>query len=252
MISFVRKILRKTPFYSRAAKSYHLVRRLWMRIILAGSQTKYLAPKHPVGPYKSQFGQDYYLQKLGLLSSSGFFVEIGSNHPVNNSNSYYLEKTLGWSGVSIDGVDFSKEFYDLRPKTKFLHCLVDTKNAEATFYEVNNVNGWETQISSMYESNLSLGKGFTANKKIVQTRRISDLEEIKKPIDLCLIDVEGHEFSVLESVDWESNRPAIFVIENVGEFYPRSKLVNYMKRKGYDFVARIGVTDDIFVSKQKL
>lgn len=247
MIKFLRLIFRKTPFYSLAAKSYHIMRRLWMRTILTFSHTKYLAPRPSIGPYKSQFGQDFYLEKLGLLRNSGFFLEVGSNHPVYNSNSHYLESCLGWSGISIDGVDFSKEFENLRPKTIFLNCLIDTKNAEAEFYEVINVNGWETQISSMYESNLKLGKGFKAHKKIVETRRISDLKQIQQQIDLCLIDVEGHEFEVLNSIDWISNSPSVFVIENVGEFYPRSHLVRYMEEKGYKFIARIGVTDDIFV-----
>lgn len=246
MISVLRFLLRKTKYYHLAANFYHQVRRLWMRSQMFFVNAKYLHPRDASGPYKSQFGQDYYLEKLGLIERDGFFVEIGCNHPVHNSNSYYLEKNLHWSGVSIDGVDFSKEFKEERDNTTFVHSLVDVNNGHAEFFEVESVDGWETQISSMYESNLKLGKGFTAEKKLVQTQRLSDIPEINRSIDLCLIDVEGHEFKVLDSVDWNSNPPAVFVIENVGEFYPRSRLINYMGKKGYDFVARIGATDDIF------
>lgn len=249
MIPLLRTLLRGTPFYYGAARIYHACRRLIMRAQLLFSNVKYLPPVHPKGNYKSQFGQDYHLEKLGLVGRNGFFVEIGSNHPVDNSNSYYLEEHLGWAGVSIDGVDFSKQFKEFRPNTIFINCLIDTKNGEAEFFEVHSVTGWESQISSLYEKNLDLGKGFTADKKIVRTRRLSDIAEIDRQIDVCLIDVEGHEFSVLESIDWQARAPKVFVIENMGEFYPREQLTTFMRDKGYKFVARIGVTDDIFLSK---
>ena len=231
-----------------AANFYHFGKRLLMRMQMAFSNQKYFHPRAPSGEYKSQFGQDYYLEKLGLLKREGFFIEVGSNHPVYNSNSYYLEKSLGWRGISIDGVDFSNDFLKLRDNTTFVHCLVDSENREAEFYEVQNVEGWETQISSMYESNLELGKGFKATKKIVQTKRLSDFQNANQIIDLCLIDVEGHEFSVLDSIDWNNKPPRVFVIENMGEFYPRNNLVRYMNNKGYKFVARVGTTDDIFLA----
>ena len=219
-----------------------------MRVQMAFSKQKYFHPRAPSGEYKSQFGQDYYLEKLGLLKRDGFVIEVGSNHPVYDSNSYYLEKSLGWRGISIDGVDFSNDFLKLRANTSFVHCLIDSENGEAEFYEVQNVDGWETQISSMYESNLELGKGFKATKKIVQTKRLSDFQNENQFIDLCLIDVEGHEFSVLDSIDWENKPPRVFVIEKMGEFYPRNHLIQYMSNKGYKFVARVGTTDDIFLS----
>ena len=222
--------------------------RLVMRIRMQLSNQRYLHPISPSGDYKSQFGQDYYLEKLKLVKRGGFFIEVGSNHPIDNSNSYYLEKSLGWKGISIDGVDFSEEFALHRKNTKFVNCLIDTEYGSAEFFEVHNVCGWETQLSSVYESNLSLGKGFTATKKTVQTKRFSDFQSDNQVIDLCLIDVEGHEFHVLDSIDWDMNPPKLFVIENVGEFYPRDSLVMYMKNRGYSLVARVGTTDDIFLA----
>lgn len=143
---------------------------------------------------------------------------------------------------------FLKNFFLHRKNTTFVNCLIDTENGSTEFFEVHNVSGWETQLSSVYESNLSHGKGFTATKKIVETKRFSDFQKGNQLIDLCLIDVEGHEFHVLNSINWNMNPPKVFVIENVGEFYPRDTLLKYMKNKGYSFVARVGTTDDIFVA----
>ena len=163
IIKSIQNIFRQTRYYDLASKIYHFFKRLLMRIRFLLSPQKYLHPQKPHGDYKSQFGQDFYLENLGLLKKGGVFLEVGCNHPVHNSNSYFLEKCLGWTGVSIDGIDFSKEFFELRKGTSFFHCLIDTKMGEAEFFEVQNVAGWEVQLSSMYQGNLESGKGFVAH-----------------------------------------------------------------------------------------
>ena len=241
-------LLRGTCFYSTAASAFHVLKNFSMRFSLLFSDVKYLPPRKPEGNYKSQFGQDYYLEKFGLISKNGFFVEVGCNHPIFNSNSYYLEKHLLFSGVSIDGIDYSAEYSELRSKTKFLNILIDKHIGELDFYIVKNVDGWENQVSSIHRATLSMGKGFKADVKRLRTSPISAIEEINRPIDLCLIDVEGHELQVLDSINWTINAPSVVVVENNGEFYPRKKLVRYMTGRNYRHFARIGSSDDIFVS----
>ena len=243
----IRKILKGTFLYAKAAKVYHYNKKIIMKISLLFSSVIYLPPRKTIGKYKSQFGQDYYLEHFGLISERGYFVEIGCNHPINGSNSYYLEKCLDWTGVSIDGIDYSILFSEHRINTTFVNLLVDTHIGELDFYEVKNIDGWEDKVSSIYKKSLTMGKGFEAEVKRIKTMPISGIKEIIRPIDLLLLDVEGHEFSVLDSIDWQKQAPSVAVIENNGEFFPRKKLVNYMKKKHYKHFARIGTVDDIFV-----
>lgn len=49
--------------------------------------------------YHSQAGQDRFVHEL--LGDSGTFLDIGCAHPVDRSNSYFLEK-LGWTGWLVD------------------------------------------------------------------------------------------------------------------------------------------------------
>lgn len=246
MIKLARRFLKGSALYPVAAKLYHSMSANLMRFNLVFSSTKYLPPIQLGGDYKSQYGQDYYLEKLDLLVPNGFFVEVGCNHPVFNSNSHYLEKKLGWTGVSIDGIDYASQYESERPNTIFINALVSEEEGELDFFKVKDEDGWENQVSSVHKETLSTGKGFDAEVVKVSALPMSKIKEIDRPIDLCLIDVEGHEFSVLRSVDFEHNPPKVFVIENNGQFYSRKSLVSFLDGKGYDHLARIGTADDIF------
>lgn len=250
MINLIRHLLRGTLLYGMASRCFHSAQNFISRATLLFSRTKYLPPIQPLGKYKSQFGQDYYLDKLGLLPGRGFFVEVGANHPVNNSNSHFLELELGWSGISIDGIDYGLLYEEHRPRTRFVHCLVDRNVGDADFFQVVDVDGWENQLSSMHDEALKHGRGVSARHTKVKTMPLSLIVEQSLDVDLCLIDVEGHELEVLESIDWTSMRPRILLIENNGQFYARGKLCGFMAKKGYRHFARIGSSDDIFVIEQ--
>ncbi|MCK0070285.1 FkbM family methyltransferase [Kordiimonas laminariae] len=246
VLNITKKILNNTKLYSTGARLYHYLKQVMMRLSLINSETLYLKPMKPVGHYKSQYGQDFYLEKLQLISRGGFFVEVGCNHPQQNSNSYFLEHQYGFSGISIDAIDYSTEYEQLRPRTKFHRILIDIIPGKRDFYQVIDEEGWENQVSSVYQDTLFRGKGFKAKKIEIDAVPLKDLIGDRKHIDVLLIDVEGYEFNVLDSLEWSKVKPSVVVVENNGDFYPRSKMEEYMKGKGYLFVARIGVWDDIY------
>mgnify|MGYP001249363961 CR=1 FL=1 len=59
--------------------------------------------RNPWGPeYKSQLGQDRFVDSALRSKRNGYFVDIGAAHPVDINNTHFLEKKLNWSGISID------------------------------------------------------------------------------------------------------------------------------------------------------
>ena len=52
----------------------------------------------------------------------GTYLEIGSNDPVKDSNTYLLEKTFGWTGVSVEiNGHFARRFQLFR-RNKLIHA----------------------------------------------------------------------------------------------------------------------------------
>jgi hypothetical protein len=86
----------------------------------------------------SQAGQDKFPQAmLHNDSSSKSYLDIGCHAPSVFNNSYALERA-GWSGLSIDIMDFSKEYKSIR-KNDFLQA------------DVTKIN-WEDIVSKYYPS----------------------------------------------------------------------------------------------------
>ncbi len=50
----------------------------------------------------SQSGQDRFVDLILKYKLLGTFLDIGANHPIELSNTYALEKELGWTGTLVE------------------------------------------------------------------------------------------------------------------------------------------------------
>jgi hypothetical protein len=69
----------------------------------------------------SQIGQDEFVIEVLRGKKYGTFLDVGCADFQNISNTYYLEKELGWRGIGIDLVKVNKPGWDSnRPNSIFL------------------------------------------------------------------------------------------------------------------------------------
>ena len=52
--------------------------------------------------FNGQAGQDKFVINILKEKCNGFFLEIGSNDPIEINNSYILEKKYNWKGIMIE------------------------------------------------------------------------------------------------------------------------------------------------------
>lgn len=89
--------------------------------------------------YLGQANQDKFVLNILKEKKNGYFLEIGSNHPVNINNSYLLEKQYAWQGIMIE---YDGSFLDLYKvhRTNSIHIINDaTKVDYKNIFETNNM-----------------------------------------------------------------------------------------------------------------
>lgn len=75
----------------------------------------------------SQAYQDIFACILTDRKTNGYFVEIGSNHPIYNNNTYLLSKYYGWQGVMIEyDTSYESMYREYRPESKYI--INDARN----------------------------------------------------------------------------------------------------------------------------
>ena len=89
--------------------------------------------------YLGQAEQDKFVLNVLKNKKNGYFLEIGSNHPININNSYLLEKNYEWKGIMVEyDSNFLSLYKQHRPNS--IHVINDaTKVDYKNIFEQNNM-----------------------------------------------------------------------------------------------------------------
>src|SRR5580692_3867426 len=172
----------------------------------------------PTISYAQRF-EDLYLMRCFGDRAEGFYVDIGSGHPVydNVSFAFYLK---GWRGITVEPNPWlSRLSRAVRPRDRHVEALVGSACGEATFYLVREFHGLSTMIEPHAQAALSqFGK--SAEAITVPLTTLSELCAGQAPaaFDFLKIDVEGAEPEVLFGGDWQRFRPKVVVVEALAPY----------------------------------
>jgi FkbM family methyltransferase len=183
----------------------------------------------------------YRVGKLLHESAPGFYVDIGSNHPIRHSNTYmfYLQ---GWTGICVDMNDkLIAEHHRYRPEDMALNVAVSEKRGEVTWYQGPNhqLAGLNRDIVVRNETKIR-DQGATGEPTIsscaIQSIPLRDLfkEHLKagQTLDFLSVDCEGEEFGVLRSNDWALYRPRLVCVE-YAHCSEKPELVAFLQANDY-------------------
>lgn len=146
--------------------------------------------------YKSQGGQDKWIEKMTGASTGCFFVDVGAYDGIESSNTYYLEQVLGWRGICIEaGPSYFKTLEKNRPLSININKAVMPYRGTCLFsnFEVTTT-GEEVECDTL--SNILTD---------------SNAPQI---IDYLSLDIEGGEVGALESFDWSLYRINLITVEH--------------------------------------
>ena len=180
---------------------------------------------------------DKLLDKLFNYKRDGFYIEIGGNDGITQSNTAFFEFYRNWKGILIEP---SKKGYNLciqnRPNSICINKRCVSNNYIGTTARGNfENNSLMASINGLREKdydNTSIEIQVSTLEKILDE---IDLQKLNiKNIDLLTLDVEGYELEVLEGLNINKYRPTYMLIEIYTIQY--NSIVNFLTKNNYKLV----------------
>lgn len=192
-----------------------------------------------------------------LNYNNGYFVELGANNGITQSNSLYFEKYKGWSGVLVEPIGhkfiecvknrskknsiFCNACVSFDYKEKFVEMVYSNLMTVSHNLESDLKNPTDHAVlgkKNLYEGELNYVFGSIA-------KPLNDiLIEAKAPkeIDLFSLDVEGAEIDVLKGVNHTEFRFKYICVES----RDIKKLSKYMEENNYILKEKLTNHDYLF------
>jgi FkbM family methyltransferase len=190
----------------------------------------------------SQTGEDIIIKTLLDHKKNGFYIEVGCNQPITHSNTFDLYLNNGWNGICIDAnVKLTNYFKKIRPLDHVVFAAISNIEEEVSLYisEESLVSTIHQEFRNEWKEDWALKSFETKIKTQKLDSIIYELNFQNKEIDLLIIDVEGHDFQVLKSINLDEFKPKLIVIEihsfQIEEF-EISEIYIYLKSYNYKLV----------------
>jgi len=194
----------------------------------------------------SQDGEDMILKALFEQKKGykGFFVDVGAHHPIRYSNTNYFYKR-GWKGINIEPTPSAiSAFNTFRRRDINLNIGIGPEKGKLKFYCFNEpaLNSFSEEVSKKIDRE---SEKYKITKELdIDVLTLAEVFDrhlpTNKTIDFLSIDVEGLDYQVLLSNNWEKYKPTVILVEeniNVDDL-KNSPIYNFLKEKGYNFFAK--------------
>jgi FkbM family methyltransferase len=193
-------------------------------------------------------GMDRRLEELAG-KDRGVFLEAGAHDGYTQSNTYYLERFRGWTGVLVEAVpELHAKAARRRPRSSVLQCaLVAPEEAGGTvtisFGDLMSTVGDD---GSHAEGGLR-NAGRRGYKVQVPARTLSQvLDECGiGGLDLMVLDLEGHELGALRGMDFDRHPVEHLVVEML-DLDRQRPAFDALLGERFSFVDRLSEDDALY------
>ena len=183
----------------------------------------------------SQFNEDLFLVDFFHNKKKGKFVDLGAFHPIRYNNTYLLYKK-GWSGTNIDLNPVAIDMFNIARNRDINICALmsEKSNIEKNVYYEH---GFSAVNSLVLTKEL---KKVLKKVKIMKTKTFDDL--VSHDFDFLNIDLEGHDYEVLRTINLKKNKPGLICIEILENSKDKENIFKYMTKNNFEFINKCKVS----------
>jgi FkbM family methyltransferase len=248
-------------------------RRNWVRRALSTAYTniaavapavlpayRWVAHREATPPFARVFarGLHQYIKQLVGDRRNGTFLEAGAHDGLSFSNTAYLERHLGWSGLLIEAIPHKfVECVRNRPRSIVEHCALVSPEYSSPYVELRYAGEMsftsgasEVDPSGQVEAARQYLLGYEAKLSnqlfLAPARTLAAVIASYgiEHIDLMVLDIEGAELAALKGLDlhrFQIDKILIEVLHN------RSAIEALLASQGYELRAEPSFRDALYV-----
>jgi FkbM family methyltransferase len=166
-----------------------------------------------VGKPHSQGNEELLIGRFFGDRRGGVFVDVGAGHWCDGSNTYFLERDLGWSGIAVDALSELESGYDQnRPGTEFFNYVVtDHSGTIDRFYVAGALSSTRKEHLEAF-SNVDADRAPVVGVPAITLTDLLDAQRVTE-IDLLSMDIEQGEPEALTGFDLARFRPRLVCVE---------------------------------------
>ena len=205
-------------------------------------------------PYNSLNALDRQIEKLipEILNSSTFFIEVGANNGINQSNTFFLEKKYKSKGLLIEPsqVLFEKCIKYRSRRNIFENVALVSNQYKKEFIKLvfadlmtivdenskRNTKGHLERSRKFYKK-----ENYSFYAKAITLGKLLKKHNIKK-VNFISIDVEGYEMNLLMGLDF-SKVIIDYILVETNDF---QKINNFLLKKNYKLIKKLSIHDFLF------
>lgn len=174
-----------------------------------------------------QIPLDYKLDKI-INKTHGFYIELGANDGLRQSNTAFFEFNKKWTGLLIEP-----------SHNMYLKCVQNRRNSIVENYACVSSDYCSDTIVGDFDGGLmSSVDGNRLNNTNCVSVKATTLEKLldkhitlDTKIDLLSLDTEGYELNILHGLNLNKYRPQYMLIEIYN--YDYDKIVLFLNEHGY-------------------
>jgi FkbM family methyltransferase len=161
---------------------------------------------------------------------NGFFIELGANNGLNQSNTAFLERERGWRGILIEPSPNSYiECVSNRPNSKCYNAACVSNDFSNNYIEGDFNGHLMSSVNGIRSSNTSL-----INISALTLESILDSYGEIPTIDFLSLDTEGYELPILKGLNLNKYRPRYMLIEIYNWDY--DNIIEYLRSHKYECI----------------